>query len=106
MPVPFRCSCGFQANVKDELQGKKIKCPQCKTPGVVGGGKGASGKSKKEKEDPDALLNLNLDAFSNEEIETIDPAVAKKQKALERKQKAREERRKNSLGTGVILACC
>lgn len=29
MPIPIRCSCGKAFNLKDELAGKAIKCPDC-----------------------------------------------------------------------------
>ncbi|MBM3997629.1 MAG: hypothetical protein FJ303_26295 [Planctomycetes bacterium] len=30
MAIPFECDCGRKLNVKDELAGKKIFCPECK----------------------------------------------------------------------------
>lgn len=30
MPIALSCSCGRALNVKDELAGKKIRCPACK----------------------------------------------------------------------------
>ncbi|WP_437206502.1 hypothetical protein [Planctomicrobium sp. SH664] len=106
MPIDFRCECGFQSRLKDEFQGKKIKCPQCKKPSVVGEEKKGTAKGKKSGKPSDEqgdLLSLNLDSFSHEEIEVIDPAVLAKQQAEERKRQQREERRKNGLGPGVIL---
>lgn len=42
MPIPIRCSCGKAFNLKDELAGKAIKCPDCqaviRVP-AAGGGK-------------------------------------------------------------------
>jgi hypothetical protein len=29
MPIPFRCACGRSLRVKDELAGRKVKCPEC-----------------------------------------------------------------------------
>src|SRR5262249_7231853 len=29
MPVTFSCACGRSLRVKDELAGRKVKCPQC-----------------------------------------------------------------------------
>ena len=30
MPIPVSCSCGRSLRVKDELTGRKIRCPGCK----------------------------------------------------------------------------
>jgi hypothetical protein len=60
MPVRFTCAeCQFQANVKDELSGKKIKCPKCQAAGIVGVGAAAAvaavaKKAKKSVPDDDA----------------------------------------------------
>jgi hypothetical protein len=29
MPIPLECACGRSLRVKDELAGRKVKCPQC-----------------------------------------------------------------------------
>jgi hypothetical protein len=29
MPIPLQCDCGRSLRVKDELAGRKVKCPQC-----------------------------------------------------------------------------
>jgi hypothetical protein len=29
MPIPLQCDCGRSMRVKDELAGRKVKCPQC-----------------------------------------------------------------------------
>src|SRR5215472_3649935 len=31
MPIAMSCSCGRALNIKDELGGKKIRCPACKS---------------------------------------------------------------------------
>jgi hypothetical protein len=31
MPIAMSCSCGCALNIKDELGGKKIRCPACKS---------------------------------------------------------------------------
>jgi hypothetical protein len=33
MPIPVACDCGKKLRVKDELAGRKVRCPECK--GVV-----------------------------------------------------------------------
>ena len=38
MPISTSCSCGRKLNLKDELAGKTVKCPQCGTPLKVPGG--------------------------------------------------------------------
>jgi hypothetical protein len=30
MPIPMQCSCGRAMQVKDEMAGRKIRCPDCK----------------------------------------------------------------------------
>ena len=29
MPIPIKCACGKKLSLKDELAGKKVKCPAC-----------------------------------------------------------------------------
>ncbi len=29
MPIPLQCDCGRSLRIKDELAGRKVKCPQC-----------------------------------------------------------------------------
>ncbi len=31
MPIPLSCSCGRSFNLKDELAGRKVRCPECRT---------------------------------------------------------------------------
>ncbi|NUN49199.1 MAG: hypothetical protein HUU15_10265 [Candidatus Brocadiae bacterium] len=42
MPIATSCDCGRQLNLKDELAGKTVKCPQCGNPLKVPGGKATS----------------------------------------------------------------
>ena len=35
MPIPVHCDCGKSMKVKDELAGRKIRCPECKIVVVV-----------------------------------------------------------------------
>jgi hypothetical protein len=30
MPIPLTCGCGRSFHLKDELAGKKIRCPECR----------------------------------------------------------------------------
>lgn len=101
MPVPFKCSnCGFETKVKDELTGKRIKCPKCQTVGQVGTGTGTAapagspGKKKKpsEEESSDGLMSVNLDSFQDAEVpegEVLDESQpAPKPKAKKKKKGA------------------
>ena len=36
MPIPVACSCGQKFSAKDELAGKRVKCPKCAQPLVIG----------------------------------------------------------------------
>lgn len=31
MPIPLSCSCGYKTQVKDELAGRNVKCPTCRS---------------------------------------------------------------------------
>src|SRR5437762_13865730 len=35
MPIPLSCNCGRAPRVKDELAGRKVRCPQCSAVLVV-----------------------------------------------------------------------
>ncbi len=87
MPVPFLCSsCGFQTKVKDELAGKKIKCPKCGVAAVI------MVPTKDEGSSSD-LMQVNLDQFqdvASEEDEELNPSAVKK-KAPKKKAKAANE---------------
>lgn len=107
MPVPFHCSqCGFQTKVKDELAGKKIKCPKCKAPGAIGGGAAAGpqgGRAKKARQDdPEQnLLNLNLDAY--QDVEVPEGEILDEREKPEAK-KAKKSKKKSSLDPQVKVA--
>jgi len=30
MPIPIQCSCGRSMRIKDEMAGRKVRCPECK----------------------------------------------------------------------------
>jgi hypothetical protein len=42
VPITFACSCGKQLRVKDELAGKKVRCPGCQQVVQVPGGSNAA----------------------------------------------------------------
>ena len=37
MPIQVTCPCGQRLAVKDELAGKRVKCPKCKQPLAISG---------------------------------------------------------------------
>jgi hypothetical protein len=72
MAIEARCGkCKKKVKVKDELAGKKIKCPGC-------GAAIAIPAAEEAEENPDdgnsseSILNLNLDKFKHKEIDTED----------------------------------
>lgn len=77
MPVPFQCGeCGFKSQVKDELQGKKIKCPKCQAVGTAGELPKTKAKAKAKagggSDDPfDNLMNMDLDALEEEDLGAV-----------------------------------
>ena len=46
MAIRVNCECGKTLNVKDELEGKRIKCPNCKNALTVSANESGSGVSK------------------------------------------------------------
>lgn len=107
MPAPFQCSqCGFQTNVKDELAGKKIRCPKCKAPGAVGGGAAAGKKGGAAKgapaDDPEQnLLSLNLGAY--QDVEVPEGEVLDERDKPEVK-KTKKKKKKNTLDPQIKIA--
>lgn len=70
MAIEFRCEkCQKKFKVKDELAGKKIKCPGCKEPTTVPAGKQ---KPVEELNTSDSIITLNLKKFKNKAIDTDD----------------------------------
>ena len=71
MAIEFRCeNCDKKLKVKDELAGKRIKCPDCGSPTAVPAPK----KSAKQELNPDlgtteSILNLNLKKFKHKDID-------------------------------------
>lgn len=119
MPVRFTCGkCSFQANVKDELGGKKIKCPKCGEAGVVGAVAPAAATVKKAKksvpddeENPFAGLGdpskfgteIDEEDEDYEELmEAIRPAKKKKGDGKKKPEKPVEE--KMNAGVMAIVA--
>ncbi len=68
MAIEFRCAkCDKKLKVKDELAGKKIKCPGC-------GSATAVPAAEQQEHDPDldtseSILNLNLKKFKNRAVD-------------------------------------
>jgi len=104
MPATFACSgCGFQTKVKDQLSGKKIKCPKCGVPGVVA-------TPAAEQEDPasDAFMKVNLGKFQDvvtEEGEELPPEMAGskpvKSKKKKKKKKSKGKNKYEPVSSGV-----
>jgi len=103
MPVSFACSgCGFQTKVKDQLAGKKIKCPKCGAPGAVAALAGPA-----EAAESDAFMKVNLDHFQDvvpEEGEELPPELAPKKPAAKKKKKSKSKNAPLSSGvTGAAM---
>lgn len=71
MAIEFRCeNCDKKLKVKDELAGKRIKCPGCSSPTAVPAAK----KEGNQELNPDlgsteSILNLNLKKFKHKDID-------------------------------------
>lgn len=103
MPVPFVCaSCGYKTRVKEELQGKRIKCPKCQTPGVIG----ASAEAEEERPDSVAeLASLKLDKYSDVEPTEEELAEEESRKKAPKKKKSRKKKSNEpALPGGVVAA--
>ncbi|MBX7102635.1 MAG: hypothetical protein K1X57_01040 [Gemmataceae bacterium] len=48
MPIQFTCDCGRKLLAKDELAGKRVKCPQCGNALAIPGGQGTPGPISKK----------------------------------------------------------
>jgi len=101
MPAIFKCNeCSFETKVKDELAGKKIKCPKCKAVGTVG--EGTKAVPSPEDESSADLMAVNLNSFQDVEVpegEVLDESqVPQKPKAKKKKKKGK------SLDSTVKLA--
>lgn len=111
MSVPFECSgCGFKSKVKDELQGKKIKCPKCQQPAIVGAGGSskAAPKKKSASESEDGLLAINLESFEDvelEEGEVLEEKVEKAPKKKKKKKGAPQTPLPGSVVAATVLFC-
>lgn len=84
MAIEFRCSkCNKKLKVKDELAGKKIKCPSCQEAIVVSNSdvklpKKASKKDEAPNPDlnsTELIINLNLDKYKGKAIDPDDEDV-------------------------------
>ncbi|SFI82436.1 hypothetical protein [Planctomicrobium piriforme] len=93
MSVAFACrGCGFQTKVKDELAGKKIKCPKCGATSFVSSSAAAAPRPKSEDESSDSIMKVDLDAFQDvapEEGEDLNAPVDAKPKKKKKKVKAK-----------------
>lgn len=70
MPVEFRCShCDKKLKVKDDLAGKKIKCPGCGEPTIVPAAKTPE-RGPPNVSEEESIKSLNLKKFR---IKPIDP---------------------------------
>src|SRR6516162_5035709 len=74
MPIPMQCSCGRSMQVKDEMAGRKIRCPDCKQVLQVA--------SREHDVEDEALKILSADA--PEEKQTVSPEPEKSPAVQER----------------------
>lgn len=102
MPITASCSNGHSFKARDEFAGRKVRCPQCSTVVVVGGGTsgaGAGSKAGKEKAKSSAVDPWEIDEpFEAEEpAEEERPAVKRKGSA---KAKSGSGRKKKGAASG------
>ena len=71
MPIPVKCACGKTLSLKDELAGKKVKCPACQKLLSVP-------TPKVPEESPDEPWNLDDSDFEDESEEA--PAKSRSSK--------------------------
>lgn len=92
MAILVSCKCGKQMKVKDELAGKAVRCPDCKTPlripGAVPAGAASSGKTTKGPSSSTPKVDEKAALMKFEE------AQKKKQLSAEEEAKYREEQNK------------
>src|SRR5690554_3059279 len=91
MPAPFKCQkCGFKTKVKDQLAGKRIKCPKCQTVGQVAAPAPAPAEPEPATGDSQHdLLSVNLDSFEDVEVgegEVLDESQRVKQPKTKKKK--------------------
>jgi uncharacterized protein YxjI len=69
MPVQFACSCGKQLRVRDELTGKKVKCPGCGAVLTVEGTAPPPVASAEEEQPrPHEVVDAQVEAAGAEEV--------------------------------------
>lgn len=71
MAIEFRCeNCDKKLKVKDELAGKRIKCPDCGSPtGVPAAKSPAKQAPKPDLNSSESIINLNLKKFKHRDID-------------------------------------
>ena len=52
MPIKVTCSCGAKFAAKDELAGKKVKCPKCQVPLVIPAAQGQPSGPQQQQQAP------------------------------------------------------
>lgn len=92
MPALFKCSeCGYATKVKDELAGKRIKCPKCQAAGsVTAAAKTSAAKPAPEEESSADLMAVNLNSFQDVEVpegEVLDESQKASQPKVKKKKK-------------------
>ncbi|RIK65909.1 MAG: hypothetical protein DCC65_11555 [Planctomycetota bacterium] len=87
MPIAVACKCGKKFKVKDELAGKAVRCPACKSPlRIPGGAPAAAGVRGGGKSAPSVDAQAAMLKFEE--------AQKKKQLSAEEEAKYREEQKK------------
>ncbi len=85
MPIAVACKCGKQFKVKDELAGKAVRCPACKSALRIPGGAPAtagaakSGRSSSSKVDEQAALLKFQEAQKKKQLTAEEEAAYRKQ---------------------------
>jgi len=105
MPALFKCNeCGFATRVKDELAGKRIKCPKCQAVGSVAAA-AAKTKPVSDDESSDNLLSMNLDSFQDAEVpegEILDESQKPSQPKVKKKKKKKGKALESSTKLAAI----
>lgn len=95
MAIEFRCKkCDKKLKVKDELAGKKIKCPGCGAgTAVPAAASETAGELEPEQDESESIAKLNLKKFKHKAIDPDDEEIDVKQlEGAVRKRKEDEEK--------------